>query len=263
MYIIKNFKTFINYTGKAGKLRASIVSFFHLTFILEGSLTYIIDGQTITLNENDALLVPPGAKRERSPSSEQVHFVIINFIPFSNFDFQNALVLKNSVNQTVRELLKTYPYTKFNKKKRMHVSENEKSKLDIILPSISNCIIVELLASLEYNTKNIHIQNAIKYINENITLPLTLSSISEELHLTKEYTAKLFKKELNKTVSQFINEQKLKAANNMLNSNEKSLKDIALSLGYSNYGYFSKIFKNYFGITPIALKNEQKKSLEI
>ncbi len=262
MYIIKNLKTFINYTGKAGKLQTSIVSFFHLTFVLEGSLTYIIDGQTITLNENDALLVPPGSQRERLPSDKQVHFVILNFKPFSHFDFQNTLILKNSVNQTVRSLLKTYPYTIYNKRKKMRISEIEKSKLDIVLPNISNCIITELLASLEYNTKNNHIQEAIKYINENITLPLTLSDISKELHLTKEYTAKLFKKELNKTVSQFVNEQKLKVAKNMINNDQKNLNEIALSLGYSNYGYFSKIFKNYFGINPIDIKMENKKALE-
>lgn len=61
-------------------------------------------------------------------------------------------------------------------------------------------------------------------------------------------------------VNDYINKQKTLLAKDMLTSNELSLQDIAYSLGYENYGYFNKVFKKHFGISPIKMKSELKKN---
>jgi len=71
------------------------------------------------------------------------------------------------------------------------------------------------------------------------------------LGLTKEYTAYLFKKEIGKTIIDYINERKMVIAKNMIDSGQAYLKDVALSLGFENYSYFSKLFKKYYDTTPV------------
>ena len=39
--------------------------------------------------------------------------------------------------------------------------------------------------------------------------------------------------------------------------NEMSLSDLSAYLGYENYNYFSRLFKRYFDVTPISLKNRR------
>lgn len=263
MYPIKDFQCYANYFGLAGRLERPIISNYHLAFVLKGSLTYRINGIPYIINENDALIVPPGQYRERLPSDEPVHYVIFNFKASEPEKIPNTLLLKNSVTPTAKRLAGTYSYPFYNKNNRRGFSVAESNKLNIVLPCLFNCIITELLESDNIKTTNPHVIKGIKYINNHIHSPLTLSEISNHLFLTKEYTAKLFKKELDKTVSQYVNEQKLKEARSMITSTNIPLQNIALSLGYKNYGYFSKLFKSYFGVTPVRIKYEQKNSLEL
>ena len=69
MYTVKSFSYFCNHKGyKHKRLETAKISFFHLTFVLEGSLTYIVNGEKVILNENDAMLLTPETVRERFPS---------------------------------------------------------------------------------------------------------------------------------------------------------------------------------------------------
>ena len=50
-------------------------------------------------------------------------------------------------------------------------------------------------------------------------------------------------------------------AKEMLQSGSFTLPEISSNLGYDNYGYFSIIFKRYYGITPGKYRERFKKSL--
>ena len=82
---------------------------------------------------------------------------------------------------------------------------------------------------------------------------------SDMYTVTEEYLARLFKKEMNMTVTEYIAQQKLIFAKNLLMSDDISLQDIAEKLGYQNYNYFSRIFKKHYGISPLKMKHEISK----
>lgn len=260
MYTVKNFSYFCNHKGyKHKKIETAKINFYHLTFVLEGTITYIVNGEEVVLHPNDAMLLVPETVRKRFPSEGLAHYVIFNYTTTKGNDIPSNLFFKNAVNQTIRKLLEVYPYTYYRAADHLTSPSYGNSKVNTILPNLFNCVLAELFDSMNYSTKNIHVLNAIKYINDNITQSLSLSDISQFLHVTKEYTAKLFKRELGMTVSEFINKQKVTLAKNMLTNDAMSLTEIALCLGYENYGYFSKVFKDFFGIPPINLKNELMK----
>lgn len=259
MYLVKKLSHYSNYSvPRHMKMDKMKISFYHLVFVLKGRMTYIADGIPYDIEENDAILIPPGSIREREKKDEPTKYVIFNFHPYdkdllSDFD----IVLKNAVTPNIKKLLSLYPYT-YAPDSLSSPLNHEMEKTVNLMYNVLNCILIELLESKKYSAKNPHVLNAIKYINDHITSPLSLNDVSEAIHISKEYTAKVFKEETGKTVTEYINEQKMLIAKDMLASNEVSLRETALNLGYENYSYFSRVFKKYFNASPAKIKNSTK-----
>ena len=55
-------------------------------------------------------------------------------------------------------------------------------------------------------------------------------------------------------LTEYVNERKMLLAKEFILNREMSLADISTYLGYDNYNYFSRLFKQYLGVTPISLK---------
>lgn len=92
------------------------------------------------------------------------------------------------------------------------------------------------------------------YISENITAPLTLSALSEHFGVSKSYLLRLFKRDCQTSVTAYINASKLDLAAELLHSSMMNVSEVAYHLGYSDVGYFSRIFRKRFGIPPSSLK---------
>ena len=123
--------------------------------------------------------------------------------------------------------------------------------------NLLNYIILEIKDILELESNNKHIIDLIKYIDEHISEPLTLSKISSHMKLSREYTSYIFKKETGKTVTEYINERKLFIAKKMILETNYPLTYISERVGYENYSYFSRLFKNKFGVSPRMLKAQK------
>ena len=67
---------------------------------------------------------------------------------------------------------------------------------------------------------------------------------------TKTYFIQLFKQEFAQTPVQYINRKKVERAQLMLFTSDCSVKEVAYKLGFSDYGYFIRLFRKMTGITP-------------
>ncbi len=94
------------------------------------------------------------------------------------------------------------------------------------------------------------------YINDNFDKPLTLSTLADEFFVSKEYIARLFRKHLNTSSSRFISSVKIGHAKQMIAEHQVALSQIAESLGFNDYFYFSKVFKKVEGISPEAYRKQ-------
>jgi len=88
------------------------------------------------------------------------------------------------------------------------------------------------------------------YIGENYTKPITLAGLSNEFGLSKQYIMRLFREQMDTTVSHYVNSLKLRKSLDLLRFTGLSISEVAYSLGYSSVYYFCRVFKNYFQITP-------------
>mgnify|MGYP005857661087 CR=1 FL=1 len=90
----------------------------------------------------------------------------------------------------------------------------------------------------------------LKYISDNYEKPLYLSDLSRMFHLNETYICDLFKKSLGKTFTEYLTGLRLKKAAELLVKTNTPISGISDTVGYSDYSYFSKIFKKHYGMSP-------------
>lgn len=99
------------------------------------------------------------------------------------------------------------------------------------------------------------IRDCILYITRNLTSELSLKVISDYADLTPQYMCTLFKKETGLTVTQFINQEKIEIAKDLLSHTDLPIMDISLLLNYGDHSYFTRIFKKHTGLSPLKYRN--------
>lgn len=105
-------------------------------------------------------------------------------------------------------------------------------------------------------------QELIYYIKTHYMEKLTLNELSKKYYFNSNYLCLLFKKHLNTSFSNYIFEIRMEKAKELLLDNRYSVSDVAQMVGYSEYSYFNRSFKKYFGTAPSAFKNAQKDKLK-
>ena len=247
MYRIKELLHFCNISVKScTAIVQERIAFYDLTMVLEGSLTYRANGREIVLRQNDVLLLPPGTLRERA-GGDGASYASFNFTLEEGESLWEDAYMKGAVTPDIKKLLSLFA------EEHISLFYHSREKATCVL----GYILWELLDFKELPSNNPHIRCALKYIAENAEQrAITLSELAAHLHLTKEYTAFLFKSELGKTVSAYVNEKKMQAARRMIASGDYPLKEIAERLGFENYGYFARLFKRHFEVSPSGIQKE-------
>lgn len=125
--------------------------------------------------------------------------------------------------------------------------------VDELISIQRNCVRDYCKRMRDIKKKNViskHIVIAIEYIREHIQENLTIDTIAETLNLNPSYLSKLFKQEMQISISQYIREEKIKIACDMLRHLNVSSLDIANFLGFSSQSHFIQVFKKQTGYTP-------------
>jgi len=245
-YLVRELLHYCNVSfDQCQSIPKSTITYYELTFVLKGKMVYTADNNTYVLNKNDAILLPPGTLRSRLDGLVPVKYVSFNFNTFTDAKIPLAPFIPNCISEDIKKLVAVFPQS--------HLSPHYHARQKVT--NILNYILFELLDIAELKTNNEHALKIIKYVEEHITEKMTLQSISQEIGLTKEYTAFLFKKETGKTVTEYLNGRKMFLAKELIIHNETNLTNLATYLGYDNYNYFSRLFKRYFNISPRQLKN--------
>lgn len=92
------------------------------------------------------------------------------------------------------------------------------------------------------------------YIHANYKTNIYLSDLAGQFFYNQSYISSLFKKHLDKTFTEYLKELRMRKACHLLVNTDSSITDISNEVGYSDYCYFSKIFKKTYGMTPLQYR---------
>lgn len=88
------------------------------------------------------------------------------------------------------------------------------------------------------------------YITANLQEELRIEFLAKKFFLSADYLSRLFKKEEGIGIGDFILEERMFLARELLKEGRLSIARVAYECGYDNYSYFTKIFKKKYGMTP-------------
>lgn len=94
------------------------------------------------------------------------------------------------------------------------------------------------------------IEHLKEFLISNIKDNFSLSELANEVGYSEAFLCRLFKRMEGKTITQFINEQRLLKAKTMLIETDASVQDILMECGFSSENYFYKLFKKTEQVSP-------------
>lgn len=215
--------------------------------ITEAGISYINSSST-TISRNMIICAKPNQIRHTKlpykcyyvhmiVDDEQLHNVLINtqdFIFTKKYDYYENLFTR---------IIKYYS----------SLSNNEEIILQSLVLELIYAITRDIYTNLnaKKSIKGVFlIENAIKYIKENLTEDLSLETISKKMSLSPVYFHKSFKSATGKTLREYIEEQRIKKAIHLLQTTNYTLTKIAYECGFSSQSYFSYAFKRRMKKTP-------------
>ncbi len=98
------------------------------------------------------------------------------------------------------------------------------------------------------------VEPALSHIERHLGEPLTNDRLADLCHYSTDHFAKVFKRVVGQTPGRYIAERRVALAAQALAFTDRSIDDIARSLGFGNRFYFSRAFKRRLGTPPAAYR---------
>jgi len=103
-----------------------------------------------------------------------------------------------------------------------------------------------------------HLSKALSIIHRDYSHPIQLSSIAQACQITSSYLCRLFSEHLGTTFVEYITRYRIERATILLQMDGLSIKETALSVGFQDPNYFSRVFRRYVGVSPSDLIRTRK-----
>ncbi len=255
-----------------------------IMYIVEsGHMIICEDDNTYSLSSGDVIIFTPGRTHWGKPLDSDINYYFVHFF-WENLTEKTltdeeylSLTFKSHVsvsNLPSKDDKNNYPETdlflipKFshltpivfgetiNIFKRL-INENkiaaynfdsmENSLLHLILMYIqrSNSEIIT-----QTNFQTTFLTDLITYLRNHYNEKITGNILEKELNRNFDYMNRIFHKSTGKTIFKYLLELRLEESKKLLRAGHLSIAEVADETGFCNAFYFSKVFKDYEGITP-------------
>lgn len=108
-----------------------------------------------------------------------------------------------------------------------------------------------------FTTHSKRIRSILEYIEENYRNIKSIDEIAEYTYLDKSYLCRLFKKETNMTIMDYLYNCRIQQACERLASKNEPISLVAQNCGFENTSHFIKMFKSMLDCTPGQFRKEQ------
>ena len=240
-------------------------SILEIAYILSGKGQYLIDGVTYDVKQGDLLVCNPGVMHQSiitNPSDPTLEFVAgITDLHFLNME-PNSLTLPNGPvlslsNEVKREISRCcYEIIDENmapQSGRYYLVQAQMMKILILLyRAVAEKPRDEVVGvPFESYSKSYVVQKIIQYLKSNYSQHISLDGIAQNMYLSPVYISKIFKEKTGDSPINYLIQIRLTKAKEMLEENRGSIRTIAAQVGYDDVYHFSKLFKKYYGVSPL------------
>ncbi|MDD4000986.1 MAG: AraC family transcriptional regulator [Bacilli bacterium] len=226
--------------------------YYEIYIFLSGEISLITENNIYDIQPNNCLIIKPFT----------YHRVVLK-----NFDFYERIVIEFELNEESIEFEETlnsfnlinlndYPiimnclnkiitYTRlFSKSDIQKLAKGLTLELIILINNL-----VAKKNQVIFDKRNPLITKIINYINNNIQMDISLSSISKHFSYSRSYLANLFKAEMKISVMNYIRNKKIILADSLMSKGMKP-NQVYYEVGFNDYSTFYRAYKKYFNFPP-------------
>lgn len=219
---------------------------------LEGCGNDVVGETEYPFFPGSIICIPPNTQHAKV-SDEQFKDIFIQMMEFSLSSQPRVLCFRDDEEKSVETLLQL-AYQAFHKKEKNFAH---------IVDSLYETIQYILLGRMESPIKNRIIQQLIGLIVESFSDPeFEVSEAISTLPYCKDYIRKLFRKETGMTPVAYLNGLRIEHAKRLLKQKPVtgySITEIALMCGFYDPRYFTRLFKQHTGQTPVEFSVEMNR----
>lgn len=235
---------------------------YEIYYLQDGSRGYDFKDKTLKLNKGNLLLINKHIKHQTFiTDSQYFNRFLIKFKESSlgNFNQQenNLLSLFDKDFKQIDLEVETRIMVESILSQMNKEAEKNSYARDIYLRTL----LIELLIIINryFNNKDIDkkesnyhlkIVKIMDYIEKNYQLDLSLNRLAEQFSYSSSYLSTLFKEKTDYTITEYINNIRIKEAQNLLLSRKDKIGEIAEKVGYNNLVHFGRNFKARTGLSP-------------
>lgn len=137
--------------------------------------------------------------------------------------------------------------------RRYYLKKYTLSGMTLFKPTLCYCWLVQIITDIfrqQCSVKYLFMNKVIKYIDDNRNDDIIIQELAEYAGISSGYMSRIIKRHYNISIVDYIHLRKLQLAIYYMSTSEMNISDVSYLLGYSEAGYFCKIFKKHEGMTP-------------
>ena len=245
-------------------------NYVEMIYMCSGQTTHIINGTSLTLHAGELLLLNQHASQEILPAGKDD--IAVNFIILPEF-FDQTLsmlgsepgLLRDFVVGCLQSLDSPVPFLHFKVAGVLPVQNLIENLVWTITNGIQNkrlmnqvtmgLLFLQLLNHMDKLETGTHsyeqemLMNVFQYIEEHYK-DGSLTALANQLNCEFTWLSKTVKNLTGSTYTQLVQKKRLNQACFLLRSTALSVLDISMAVGYDNFSYFHRIFKQETGMSP-------------
>lgn len=251
---------------------------FQLVFISNGQGQRLIGGHESSFTDGDLVLIGPNLPKMsyRQNADEPFTEIVIQV----KEDFLGTEIYQKPEFMAIKELFERAEsglvfgeHTKWVVAKRLYEMET----FDNFSKMLHLLLILQILAYAEdvkpLNIKHLSInvkpqdyermQSIYVYVEKNFKEKISNDDIASEVNMTTPAFCRYFKKQTQKTFTEFLTEFRIGQARRLLAQEDSKISVICFDSGFNNLSHFNKQFRQVVGATPSEFRRSLKKSVSV
>ena len=125
-------------------------------------------------------------------------------------------------------------------------------------------VLIDDVASRKEQHRNLRHERLLMQVTELIDSSyqnpnLSLDVIAETLGISASYLGRIYRKNTDRSIADAINQRRLEQSAILLAETEKSIHEIAETVGVTNHPYFYTLFRKHYGVTPSRYRSNRRR----
>ena len=228
---------------------------YYLMYITDGKLNVEIDGENEILTVGDFIIFPPKYKYKYGLSSGSISYYFVHFTGSHTDKYFEKLGITQNPKRYhsghTEDIAKAFS--------SFYLSYENKNELSGLASSVEfSRVLVLLSKAYRFGNAPSPLGRSLAYINGSYTEVIRVPKLAAMEGLSVSRYNAVFRESVGVSPVTYITNLRMRQACTLLEGTDLTVKQISETVGYTDNHFFSKLFKSYIGLSPVAYRENNR-----